>query len=119
MRSDSEQGGSFVAGRAQAAHVRVLQVTNAAVNHLEALGRGGAAEISAIDDRCAQSAQRCLTRCSGPERTAADDQKVELALGERMDVSLHDVEDRALFNRDLERMHILRRRDAGPGLLNE
>jgi hypothetical protein len=54
----------------------VLQVADAAVNHLEAFSRRGAAEIRALDQRGAQTAQGRVARRSRTERTRSDDQHV-------------------------------------------
>ena len=68
----------LVGRRPQARHVRVLQVADAAVNHLEALGGRGAAEIRALDQCSSQAAQSRVACGRRAERACADDQNVEL-----------------------------------------
>ena len=78
-----------MAGGAQAADVRVLQVADAAVHHLEALGRSAAAEVLPLDERGPEAAKRRIPGRRRAEGAAADDCKVELAVREGGGVSLH------------------------------
>ena len=98
MRGDAQHRGALGARGAQAANIGVLQVADAAVNHLEAFGRGAAREIPLFDQGDAQAAQGRVPGGRGAERPAADDQQVEFLRGERLEVALHvlkrDTDDR-------------------------
>ncbi len=89
MRRDAQHRGALGTGGAQPADIGVLQIADAAVNHLEAFGRGAAREIPLFDQRDAQAAQGCVPGGGGAERPAADDQQIELCCGECLEVALH------------------------------
>ena len=67
----------------------VLEVADPAVNDLEALGRGAAAEIAALDQHGAQAAQRRIPERGRPESAAADDGEVVLAFREKARIACH------------------------------
>ncbi len=77
MRGDAQHRGALGARGAQAANIGVLQVADAAVNHLEAFGRGAAREIPLFDQGDAQAAQGRVPGGGGAERPAAHHQHVE------------------------------------------
>src|SRR5690606_719631 len=82
MRSDSQQRGPFTARSTQARYIRMLQIPDAAMDHLETFGRRAAAEVIALQQHGAQSPQGSVARRRGPEGTAADDEQVVFALGQ-------------------------------------
>ena len=67
----------------------MLQIANAAVNHLEAFGGGAAAEIALFDQGDPQSAQCRIPGGGGTERPAADDQHIELLGRQCLEVAPH------------------------------
>jgi hypothetical protein len=67
----------------------VLDVANAAVNDLEAVGRGAGAEVFALDQRGTVAAQCGLARRRRAGGSAADDEHVMLTSREIREVSMH------------------------------
>jgi hypothetical protein len=69
----------------------MLQIANAAVNHLEALGGGRAPEVRTLDQGSAQAAQRRVVRGGCAECSCANDQNVELSFDEARRIALHAI----------------------------
>lgn len=67
----------------------MLQIANAAVNHLEAFGGGAAAEIAPLDQRDPQTAQRRIPGGGGTEGPGPDDEHVELLGRQGLEVAPH------------------------------
>lgn len=78
-----------MAGGAQAREIPVLKIADAAVDHLEALCGSCAAEVSALDERRAQSSQGGVARRRRAECASADHQDVVLAINQQSRPSLH------------------------------
>ena len=89
MRRDAKHRRALGTRGAHPANIGMLQVADAAVNHLETLGRGAARKIPLFDQGNAQAAQRRVPGRSGAERPAADHQHVELIACEFLEVALH------------------------------
>ena len=89
MRGDAQHRGALGTRGAQPPDIGVLQIADAAMDHLEALGRGAAREIPLLDQRDPQAAQRRVPRRGGAERPAADDEHVELRARECLEMALH------------------------------
>ncbi len=67
----------------------MLQVADAAMNHLEAFRGSAAAEVAALDERGAQAEQCCFSRCCGAEGSTADDENIELSFSQLRGISVH------------------------------
>ena len=67
----------------------MLQIANAAMDHLETFSRRGAAKVVALDQCRAQSAHRSITSCACAERTRTDDQNVVLSVVELVEIASH------------------------------
>jgi hypothetical protein len=89
VRRDAQQRRPFVRRCPQTSNIRMLQIADTAVNHLETFGRRAAAEICALDEGCAQTTQGCVTRSCGAECPCAYDQYVVFALGKLSWISVH------------------------------
>jgi hypothetical protein len=76
-------------GRAQSWNVRVLQIADAAMDHLETFGRSAAAEITAFHQGRAQTTQCGVTSGCRTERPAADDEQVIFTPGQSSSTALH------------------------------
>src|SRR5688572_25579924 len=75
---DAQQRASFPARGAQSRNIQVLEIANPAVNDLETLGGGAAAEIVALDQHRAQAAQRRVPQGGRAECATAYDCQIEL-----------------------------------------
>ena len=89
MRCHPEEGPSGRGRLPDAADVGVLQVADPAMQHLERVGRGGAAEVAALDQRRAQPALGRIEGHGGTEHAAADHDEVEDAVRQRLEITLH------------------------------
>jgi hypothetical protein len=89
VRSDAQKRAAFAAGRAQSRQIGMLQIADAAVNHLERIRRRAPAKIGFLDQRNRQAAQRCVPRGAGSEDTAAYDEKIELPTLEVLKCPFH------------------------------
>src|SRR5690242_20708987 len=88
MRCDSEKGRALAAGCAHALDVRVLQIADAAVHHLEAVRRGAGAELNPLNQRRRVATQRSLARRSRARSPAADHEHVEALTAQRMKIPM-------------------------------
>jgi hypothetical protein len=61
------------------------------MDHFEAFGRSGAAEVGALDERGAQPSQGRVSRGCGAERSCADYEYVEFFADESRRVALHAI----------------------------
>jgi hypothetical protein len=89
MRCEAQEHRALAARGAQPTNVAVLQVTNAAVYHLEAVSRGTGTEIAALDERDFQAAERRFARGGGACRSTADDEEVVFGSFELGKISMH------------------------------
>jgi hypothetical protein len=74
---------------ARAAHVERLQIPQATVNRPQMIERGPAAEVLLLDERHRQPALRRVVRDRQPVNAAADDEDVERAVGQLIEVAGH------------------------------
>jgi hypothetical protein len=65
----------------------VLEIADAAVDGLEAVEGCARAEVVPLDESDGEAAKRSVPRDGGAVDSASDDREVELARGERPDVS--------------------------------
>jgi hypothetical protein len=70
------------AGLSYSPQVGVLEVAQAAVDHLEGLGGGGAREIASLEEGDRQTPAGRVARRAGAEDPAADHDQIELAFRE-------------------------------------
>jgi hypothetical protein len=89
MRRHAQKGRSGPSRLANALHVRVLQVADPAVDHLERVRRGGAGEVGPVDQSHGQPALGRVQRSSGTEHPATNDDEIELGTFERGQITLH------------------------------
>jgi hypothetical protein len=67
----------------------MLQIADAAMDHLEAFGGCARAKVRALDERCANAEQCSFARSCRAERAAADNEQVVLFLSQCRRISLH------------------------------
>ena len=86
---DAQHRRALGAGCAQPAYIGVLQVADAAMHHLKALGRRAGCKVALIDHRDLQSPQCGVPGGRSAESPAADDQHIELSCGQRGEITIH------------------------------
>lgn len=80
MWCDSEERTSFVARLTDAPDVRVLDVSDTAVDHPERVGARGTPKVVALDERHGQTTLRRIPCCTRSEDAATDHGQVEVRL---------------------------------------
>ena len=94
QRADQMRGGAqpeapLGQGLPNPGQIQVLQIAQAAMDQLEGVVRGGAAEVGAIDDRDPQATQCGIARDACAVDAGADHQQIEAPPGQPREVSLH------------------------------
>src|SRR5690606_19143850 len=90
VRGDGQPYPPLVDRLANPAEIQVLQVANPAVDDLQGIVRRARTEIRLFDERHRQAAQRRVTSYTGAVDPAANDQDIEAAIRERVEVALHE-----------------------------
>ena len=86
-RAEERRRAPFTSGRAKPRDVRMLEIADAAMHDLETFGGCTTAEVIALDQHRAQSAQRRVPERGRAERTAADDGEVVLTFRQEARIS--------------------------------
>src|SRR5215467_5283920 len=89
MRRDANPCRTLVARGSQTRQVRVLQVADPAVDHFERVRRRPTAKVHALDERDRQASERRVPCGARAEDPAADDDEVELTIGQCSKVPDH------------------------------
>jgi len=76
VRRNPQKRFSFFARFADALPIRVLKVTNPAVDHFEAIGGGGMTKVSTFDQCHGQTPQRAVPGSADTEDTAPNDYEI-------------------------------------------
>ena len=84
MRGDLVNDAFFDAGLADETDAALGEVTDAAVKQAAGAGAGSECEIVLLDQTSAQSAHGSIAGNSGADDTAANDEDVELSLGQSL-----------------------------------
>ena len=89
MGGDPQQRRALPARLADPCQVEVLQVADAAVHHLERVGRGRAPEVAPLEQRHREAALGRIPGRGGTADSAAHDREVELAAHEVLEITSH------------------------------
>ena len=89
MRGDFQKRPSGNNGTPHSFDIGALQITQPAVDDLEAVGRSGMPEIEFFDQGNGESLQCRLSGDSGPVYTATDNQKIEGMALESVHITFH------------------------------
>src|SRR5262249_42586335 len=90
VRRYPQQDCALEARGAQPPDIGMLNVTDAAVYDLEAVGRGASGEVLALDERCVEAPQSCLARGGRAGSAASDHQDIEQFATQPSDVAAND-----------------------------
>src|SRR5262249_55123301 len=99
MRRDARKRAPLADRFPRAPEVERLQIPQAAVDRTEMIERRAAAEVVALDQRDRQPAVRRVVRDRQAVHTAADDEHVERAAGQPIDVANHEGQILSLYCR--------------------
>src|SRR4030042_3852339 len=92
MRSDPHQIGSFPNGFPHPPDIRVLEISESPVHHLQAVCRCSPGEIPFLDKSNGQSPQTRIPGSECPVDSAPDHEEIELLGNQRFQISLHLME---------------------------
>jgi hypothetical protein len=76
MGRNPKQGPALVTGLPNAVQVAVLEVADASVDYLKAVGRSSVGKVLLFDDGGGKTAQRCVPGGAYPKYAAPDDDYV-------------------------------------------
>ena len=88
MRGDAEEEAAGCGRLPEPPEVAVLEVAQAAMDHLEGIGRGGAGEVGPLDQRHGEAALGRVQGGGGTEDATADHHQIEGPRLQRCDVAL-------------------------------
>jgi hypothetical protein len=89
MGSGAQEEAPLAAGLPNAKEVRVLEIADTTVDHLEGVRRGGTTEVTSLEEGHAQASQRRIPGNADSEDTSPDHDEVVLALRESLQVPSH------------------------------
>jgi hypothetical protein len=86
VRGDAQQDATLAARLEDEVQVAVLEIPDAAMHETRRPARGAAREVAAFDERDIEATARGITGDARARNAPADDQHVEAALAEALDL---------------------------------